>query len=206
MFPWEKHTMLQAVGISPHPFTPCQLPEEDVRGKYVKGQQKQKTLWGLGSQGLAYQNSPIRDFPPGVLTLWSQLTPAVPQTWTRSSLPFVLIKWSVWISLWAEHTVDLKHLKMTGRRNRSRIINPPMIPKLIKLHKELFWTKFLTELVNQLATSFVEDICSLEWLITLIWEWRISILIINSWQLFQTSYRWAELAPRTSLIYCKAEE
>lgn len=54
--------MLQAVGISPHPFTPCQLPEEDGRGKYVKGQQKQNTLWGLWFQGLGQLRLPHEGF------------------------------------------------------------------------------------------------------------------------------------------------
>jgi hypothetical protein len=52
---------------------------------------------------------------------------------------------------------------MTGRRNRSRITNPIIIPKIIrKFHKELFLTKFVIEFEKQLANSATEELFSLE--------------------------------------------
>ena len=56
-----------------------------------------------------------------------------------------------------------KHLKMTGRRNRSRITNPIVIPKVIrKFYKELSLTKFMIGFEKYSASSAAEEHFSLE--------------------------------------------
>ena len=64
---YETSTHIMGSGVSPHPFTPCQIPEKDGRSRHVKTQQKQKTLWGLGSQGLPY----LRFAYQGFISWWT---------------------------------------------------------------------------------------------------------------------------------------
>lgn len=90
--------MFKAVGISPHPFTPCQLPEEDVRGKYVKGQQKQKTLWGLWFQGLGQLRLPHEGFS----SWWADTLKSIA---TQSSFDVVTANtYHAWLFLVTEQT------------------------------------------------------------------------------------------------------
>jgi hypothetical protein len=52
---------------------------------------------------------------------------------------------------------------MTGRRNRSRITNPIVIPKVIrKFYKELSLTKFMIGFEKYSASSAAEEHFSLE--------------------------------------------
>lgn len=119
MFPWDKHTTLWAVVLSPDPFIPCQMPEREGRSKQAKAQQKKKTILESG----VLEPCLCKIHPSGIHLLVEghlklQLLPAVPLTRPLASPPCLFIKWSVCNSLWAEHTMSLC-LKMTGR-NRSK--------------------------------------------------------------------------------------
>lgn len=117
----------------------CQRKMAAANKQRLSRSKKHSRVWSLEPSLSKIHASGVHLLADGHLKL--QLPPAVPLTRPPASLPYLLIKWSVCNSLRAEHTGSLC-LKMTGRRNRSRITNPLSIPKLIrKLHKEWFLNK-----------------------------------------------------------------
>lgn len=52
MIPWVQYTLLEAVGISSHPFKPCQIPEKDVKA----AETKVLWPWGFACPRLTHQS------------------------------------------------------------------------------------------------------------------------------------------------------